>query len=283
MKTPTHFFDERGGRFCSIFMLCFFSITLCHAQKELPPGAKSNGMAGTVCAMSDEAHSLQAVATSAFAKEVYLTSNYKNYYLLPDLYTSAFSIVVPYKTLRLGGFAQRFGPDHYKELRTGVSIAHRIGHTALGLRVNWEELAVEGFPTQHAFTGELGGIVALTPKINFGANLYNFTLSSFENHPLPVILKCGLSGQALPDLFLNGEIEKNIYEPLFIKWGAQYTLSPSVQLLVGYRHPANSLHSGFFISHRSIHVGYSLYWIFRFGISQEFMLSYTIKKVRGRP
>ncbi|MDB5257835.1 MAG: hypothetical protein JWM14_2530 [Chitinophagaceae bacterium] len=279
MKKPTHFFDERGGRFCSIFILCFFSICIsCYAQKESPPGASSNGMAAAVCALSDADHSRQAVANSAFAAYTSISSNYKNYYLLPELYTSSVVLLIPYKKLCLGGYAERFGPSHYKELRMGLSVAHRIGHTALGLRINWEQLAIEGFPTQQAFTGELGGIVALTPRLNFGGNLYNFTLSSFEHQPLPVILKCGLSGQLLKELTLCVEAEKNTNAPLLVKWGAQYQIAPPVKLLLGFRHPTNSLHAGIAIAYRNIHTNYSLSWDFRLGLSQEFSLAITLKK-----
>ncbi|MDB5274687.1 MAG: hypothetical protein JWO58_3054 [Chitinophagaceae bacterium] len=279
MKKPTHFLMRRGGQqFCSIFILSIFSITSSHAQKEFPPGAKSNGMAGAVSAVPDADHYLQAIASSAFAEHVTGTSYYKNYYLLPQLNTTAFSFVVPWKNVRIGGLAQRFGPDHYKELRMGISVAQRIGHTALGLRCNWEQLAIEGFQTEQTFTGEVGGIVALTSRLNFGANLYNFTLSSFEHQTLPVIMKCGLSGQVSPDIYLSGEVEKNIYEPLIVKWGAQYTVTPSVQLLLGFRHPAYSLHGGLFFTYQSLHIGYSASWILRLGVSQEFTLSYTMKK-----
>ncbi|MDF2457021.1 MAG: hypothetical protein K0R51_3014 [Cytophagaceae bacterium] len=278
MKKPTHFFDERGGRFPYFFMLCFFSITFSHAQKESPPGVKSNGIAGAVCASADTEHHLQAVANSAFAEKISSTSNYKNHYLLPELYTSSFDIVFPWKKICLTGYAQRFGPQHYKELRMGIGLAQRIGHTALGLRVNWEQLAIEGFSTQQAFTCELGGIVALTSRLNFGAHLYNFTLSSFEHQPLPVILKCGLSGQVLNDLVVSAEVEKNTYEPLIVKWGAHYRIAAPVQLLLGFRHPAYSLHAGIFFSHRALHVGYSLSWNFRLGLSQEFGIALSMKK-----
>jgi hypothetical protein len=279
MKKPTHFLNERGGPFYFVFILCFFSIvTTCYAQKESPPGAKSSGMAGAVCAMAGADHALQAVANSAFAEELRVTSHYKNLYLLPELYATSVSIIYPYKKLRFGAYAQRFGPDHYKELRSGISVAHRIGHTALGLRLNWEQLAIEGFPTQRTFTAELGGIVALTPRLNFGANLYNFTLSSFTDQPLPVILTTGLSGKASPDLTLAVEVEKNTNEPLVVKWGGQYTIAPPIVLLVGFRHPTNSLHLGTFITHRSLRLGYSLSWHFRLGLSQEFSLGLLLKK-----
>jgi len=278
MKKPTHFFDVRGGRFSCFFYLCFFSITLSYAQKESPPGAKSAGMAGAVCSMADADYHPQAVANSAFAEHVSINSNYKNHYLLPELYTSSLAIVIPWKKVRVGAYAQRFGPEHYKELRMGLSMAHRIGHTALGLRIHWEQLAMEGFPTQHTFTGELGGIVALTSKLNFGANLYNFTLSAFEHQPLPVILKCGLSGQLRSDLTVSVEVEKSTYEPLFVKWGAQYHIAPPVKFLLGFRHPANSLHAGAFFSHRSLQAGYSLSWTFRLGLSQEFSISLSLKR-----
>lgn len=278
MKKPTHFFNERGGRFCSVFILCFFSICIsCYAQKESPPGAPSNGMAAAVCALADANHTRQAVANSAFAEQAYISSNYKNHYLLSELYTTSLVFLFPYKKISFGGYAERFGPDHYKELRMGLSVAQRIGHTALGMRVNWEQLAIEGFPTQQVFTGELGGIVALTSRINFGANLYNFTLSSFEHQPLPVILKCGLSGQFLKELTLAVEAEKNTNEPLLVKWGAQYQIATPVKLFLGFRHPTNSLHAGVAITRHTIYVAYSLSWNFRLGLCQEFSLALSFK------
>lgn len=279
MKKPTHFFNVGGGRLSIFFMLCFFlPIVYSYAQKEYPPGALSNGMAGAVCALTDPDHHLQAPACGAFTKQIYLSSNYRNQYLMSELYTSSVAVLVPWKRMRLGGHAQRFGPDHYKELRIGISAAHQIGHTALALRFNWEELAIEGFRTQHAFTGELGGIVALTSRLNFGANLYNFTLSSFENSTLPVILKCGLSGKASDDLIVSIEAEKNTYEPLLIKWGAQYKIAPPMKLLLGFRHPVNSLHAGIAASHRGFEFAYSFSWNFRLGLSQEFSIALTPKR-----
>lgn len=250
---------------------------MCFAQKENPPGAASNGMAGAVCAMPDASHALQAVACYAFAETPGASFNIRNHFLLPELFTSSLQVVFPMKNkLRIAGSAQRFGPEHYKEIRWSVALAHRVGHTAMGLRLHWEELTVEGFPTQHAFTAEIGGQTQLTEHLRFGGNLYNFTLSGFTNQPLPVILKCGLSMDCTPYFTAALELEKQSTSTLQVKWGLCYEASPHVFLLAGFRHPDSSLHGGLLMKHDLLSVSYSIKWQFRLGLNQELSIRYRL-------
>lgn len=279
MNKPTHFFYGRGGRLYHFFVLCFFSITIpVHAQKESPPGAKANAMAGAVTATTDPDHTLHAIANSAYATKLQGTTFYKNHYFLPQLHTTAVSILIPWKKITLSSFAQRFGPRHYKEIRAGIGIAHCIKHTALGFRLNWEQLAIEGFNTNHTLAIELGGITTLTEHLKFGANVYNVSLSRLSNQLLPVVMKCGLTATPDDKTTLSVEVEKASHDRLSVKWGAQYHMAAAVTLLIGYRHPASTLHAGMYLSHRSIHIGYSASWSFRLGLSQEFSLALDIKK-----
>lgn len=186
--------------------------------------------------------------------------------------------LVPLHSWVIGFAAQKMGPEHYQEIQTGLSIAHRISTTALGLRVNWQELYIEGFRTQHALVMEFGGIVNLSPRLHFGGSVYNFTLSKMEHQILPVILRCGLSGKASPFLLLSIELEKNNYEPLVIKCGAQYEFNSRFKVSMGYSYPSSRLHAGFVIYQQRIKVSYSLSWHMRLGLSQDFSISYTLKK-----
>jgi len=282
IKRPTHFFDERGGRHCIIlFFMCVFSFPctyLSYGQYSFSTGAPSNGLAGAVCAIPDEIESLQSVASSAFAEHASISSHYKNHYLLPEIHTISAVGLFPVHKWVVGIAAQKMGPAHYQELTTGLSIAHSIAHTALGLRINWQELYIEGFKTQHALIFEFGGIVNLSPRLHFGASVYNFTLSKLDHKLLPVVLRCGLNGKTNTPLVLSVELEKNNYNPLSIKCAAQYEFSHRFKVSIGYAYPASKLHAGFIVSQQRIKVSYSLSWHMRLGLSQDFSIFYTLKK-----
>ncbi len=278
MKRPTHFLDERGGRkFIVVFLTCVFSFRMGYSQSYFSTGASSNGLAGAVCSLDDETYTLQSVASSAFAQHASISSHYKNHYSLPDVHTSSALALLPIQSWIVGVSGEKMGPSHYQELKMGLSIGHRIEHTALGLRGNWQALHVEGFKTQHALVFEFGGITNLSPHLKFGGSIYNFTLSKFENKLLPVILRCGLSGNILSTLLLSGEIEKNNYQTLSIKGGAQYTFHPRFNISIGYVHPHARIHGGLNARYNRITLSYSLAWHIRLGISQDFSISYTLK------
>jgi hypothetical protein len=279
MNRPTHFLHERGGRdIIYLFLVCIFSFHVGHGQSYSSSGAASNALAGAVCAITDEVHTLQSVASSAFAKQASLSSHYKNHYLLRGVQSSAALGLLPYKTWIVGIAGEKMGASHFYEIKTSISIAHRIQHTALGLRAHWQELYAEGFNTQHAFVFEFGGLTKLSEHLTFGGSIYNFTLSKFEHRVLPVVLRCGLSGKAHTKLLLTVEAEKNSYDPLAIKAGASYEVHTRVKFAVGYSHPAMRMHAGFTVSYHNISLSYNLAWHIRMGISQDFSLVYALKK-----
>lgn len=279
MKKPTHFFSERGGRkFILVFLMCVFSFHKGYSQSYFSTGASSNGLAGAVCAIDDETHTLQSVASSAFAKDVRISSHYKNHYLLPGIYALSALAILPVKSWVLALSGEKMGPSHYQELNMGISIGHRIEHTALGLRANWKTLQVEGFQTQHALVFEFGGITNLSPHLKFGGAIYNFTLSKFENKLLPVTLRCGLSGTTNTHLLFTAEIEKNNYETLVIKGGAHYAFHDRFNVSIGYVHPSARIHAGLNATYHRVILSYSFAWHLRLGISQDFSIAYTLKK-----
>jgi hypothetical protein len=279
MKRPTHFFNERGGRNCIlIFFICIFSFQYGNCQFSNTANAASEGIANASIAIPEHTYALQSIAGSAFTEEVVLSSNYKNYYLLPNVHSASVSALIPFKSWTVGLYGQKMGPPHYQETQTSISIASVINHTALGLRTHWNQLAAEGFKTQHAVVFEFGGITKINSKLNFGASICNFTLAKLEQKVLPVILRSGLSGYLNSNLLLCIEAHKNIYSPLLIKVGAIYQIHHRFKISTGYTFSSSSLHGGFTAVYRNFNISYSVVWQIRLGLGQTFSICYSVKR-----
>jgi hypothetical protein len=274
MKPAIFLNSSRVTCYFLLALILFFTLTS-YGQNTQEIGANSNAIAYATVAIPKATFSSNNINCLAYETNGYAQFNYKQHFFIQDLNTAHAMIAMPIKKLVYGLHAKRFGPSHYQESQIGLSIAHRIEHTALALKINYEQIAVENFNTTSTYSIEIGGITKLNEHLYWGSELYNFTFSEFKERQLPVVLRTGFS-YVQPRITIALEVEKNSFYPLLLKAGLHYELHTHFKINLGIQPTQNSIHSGFNLNIQQWNLDYAIQWLTKIGVCQEICLRYEL-------
>ncbi|MGP1446257.1 MAG: hypothetical protein ACTTKO_01835 [Candidatus Limimorpha sp.] len=137
-------------------------------------------------------------------------------------------IAVPTKFGSIGLGFNQFGYENYHENKFGLAYAKAFGpYIQIGLQLDYLLLNT-GFDygSQSAATFELGLQSHLTEKLTLGAYVFNpahFKLNTFNDEPVPVVMRFGLAYRFTKTFVGECEIEKNTdYEGVSLRGGLEY-------------------------------------------------------------
>ncbi|HEV7351441.1 hypothetical protein [Telluribacter sp.] len=254
-----------------------------------PIGARSWGLANAVVAQSDRYSVVNNIAGLAGVREASLFSSYHTYYGFDGLGTVAFGAVIPVNDAFTTGLSvQRFGDKLYNQLAFGLGAGHRINRISLGLKVSYVQVAVSAPSlalSRKAFLVEMGGIVQLTSKVNFGAHMYNVVQGGFAGESeerLPTVLRAGLNYKPLAGLNLSGELVKDTAQPTSFRAGIEYQPLPSLFLRTGIATHPQTNHFGVGFVGESFQVDYAVHTHPQLGWSHHFTVAYSfVKKTKA--
>lgn len=188
-------------------------------------GAKQMGMAYASAATQDEWGLWNNIAGLASQQSAAASVAYEVTPTLIGANRMALSAAVPGRWGVVGAGAFRFGDQVYSEQVVSIGIAHRVGITSLGAKLNWVQYRADGFGVQSVAGIDVGGITQLTNHMSIGAYITNLTQSSFassDNHRLPARLVVGVNFQLTDAVVVSSELEKDLdYKPIF-KAGMNY-------------------------------------------------------------
>lgn len=135
---------------------------------------------------------------------------------------------VPTKYGTLGLSFNQFGYENYNENKFGLAYAKAFGpYVQLGLQLDYL-LMNTGFEygSQSAVTFELGLQSRITDKFTLGVYVFNpahFKLNTFNDDPIPVVMRLGLAYRFTKTFIGECEIEKNTdYEGVSFRGGLEY-------------------------------------------------------------
>ena len=169
------------------------------------------------------------------AEETVINTTYKKFSRLPGMDQISASVISKFHNYTTGLSVFRAGDEHFSQYDVSAGVAHRIAHTALGLRMDLLQLRASGFNTVHAFSLSAGFISRIGKKATIGASVQQLNNPAFgapENkfHP---IFSMGFSFQPAENLLLNIAIRKDVLHSPQPCAGLEYQLKPLVFIRTG--------------------------------------------------
>ncbi len=148
----------------------------------------------------------------------------------------AFGAIQPFKFGNIGIAVFRFGDQLFNEQVITAGFGNKIGFVRLGGRISYYQMHIEEYGNAGSVFFDFGGIVELIPKLDFGAYISNFTMSSLNNaekSPLPVVLKIGVSYIPVDELRVNFDLYKEINFEANVRVGVEYEIVKQFALRTG--------------------------------------------------
>jgi hypothetical protein len=203
----------------------------------LGAGARAAGLANATVTTGDAWAVFNNVGALAWQREAALLFAYENRFSVAGLHTVQAAAVQPFRWGGTGGVSlYRFGDALFSETMASVALGHHIGNYAVGLRINYVQLSLQGLGTRGRLALEFGGSAQLTPKLWLGAHIYNFNqarLADFQDERLPTLMKAGLSYRPEAKLVLNAEVAQDLGFPAQVRGGAEYQLLAKLAVRTG--------------------------------------------------
>lgn len=188
-------------------------------------GARQMGLAYASATISDEWSLWNNIAGIARQQKNICGAAYEVTPTLIGANRMALTAVVPFRWAVMGAGVFRFGDQVYSEQLATIGIAHQIGITSLGAKVNWVQYRADGFGLLSTASIDFGGISNLTKQMSIGAYITNLTQSSFsaaDDYRLPTRLVVGINFHLNNSVLVATEVEKDLnYKPIF-KAGLEY-------------------------------------------------------------
>lgn len=235
-----------------VILYCFSALVCVKAQtSNTLLGGRSSGMANVGVVLADEWAIFNNIAGLTQQKQLAVLAAYENRFNFAPFQTFGVGAVIPIlENKSAGGFTiSRFGDALYNELKISAGAAYQLDMVSIGLKINYLQVALEDLGSRASVAFELGGLVALTEQISFGAHIYNFNRARFrsefaEDELVPVVVKAGLSYAPTEVVLLSLEVEKDIDFPASFKAGIEYQIIKGIFGRTGVRTAPFDLHFG---------------------------------------
>jgi hypothetical protein len=160
-----------------------------------------------------------------------------NQYEIPEL--TSFQSGIMYGDPKLGHFGFsifQLGTTDYRDQKFLAAYARNIGRKInLGIASSFMHTQMNGYQDIDRLTLEIGAVYEIMSNIKFAIHLFNPLIRQYsKDQIIPVIMTAGLlfSMGSQADLFL--EFEKNIYKPVFMKFGLKYKPTERFHIGAGF-------------------------------------------------
>ncbi|MEO9869676.1 PorV/PorQ family protein [Ekhidna sp.] len=218
-------------------ILVFFVSFFIQAQDgSFNLGGRSAGMAGASLTLQDEFSLFNNIggiggidAHTAFAA-------YQNRYGVSEFQVIGAGALYHSEIGNAGVGFYKFGDDIFSQQRIHLAIGNKIQMVSLGLGLDLLQYNISTIGTNQALAIQFGGIAEITPKMSFGAHIFNLNqaeISSETGEKIPTIMKGGFSYRPSSELMLNIEVEKDLDFDEIIKAGLEYQIIENVFVRTG--------------------------------------------------
>lgn len=155
----------------------------------------------------------------------------------------------------------RFGDDLFSTSMLSLGFGKKIGIIGLGMKLNYLQYKIDGFGKRALGLAEMGALGQLTPALTFGMHIYNFTqsvISESTGEKVPVILRLSADYRLGEQVHLYLEGEKDVDEPVDVKFGLSYQVIEALTLRTGFSTQTNRMSFGAGILISRLTVDYAL-------------------------
>ncbi len=251
--------------FVTILLLC--ATKLIYAQFELSPlSARCVAMGGASVALHDFSGGNVNPASYGWSARWSVSIDYRQLLALKGMSYKSVSMGLP--TGKIGSAAliyTHFGDRTYSEQSVSVQYGIRVGrHVSVGAGVYYLHSGTDDghYETFNSATGSVGVQYCPNEKLSFGATVYNpFFVRRDAVYRIPVQLNVGAAYRPLKSFLVTVEFEKNVYDPMRVRLGAEYRFFERLLLQAGFATSpiVYSIGVGYCYSHLSANICVALH------------------------
>ncbi|MFW5700405.1 MAG: hypothetical protein ACOCWM_01840 [Cyclobacteriaceae bacterium] len=244
-------------------------------------GARVNGLGNASVALQDPFSIFNNVGAIGRNESSTVMLSYHHRYQMQAFRSITAAYLHNLGDMNLGVSVFQFGDQVFNENKIGLAYGHKINFMSLGIKANRLQYNIEGFGTTSAFVLELGGLVAISPQLNFGAHIYNINQASIaaeSNEKIPTIMKAGFTYLPSESFTFSVQLMQDIdYKPTF-QGGIEYAIIPQFRFRTGISSHPFVNHFGLGFSPKKFDLDYSLVNDNRLGVSQQLSLAFKFIK-----
>ena len=210
-----------------------------NAQGWQPMGGRSMSMANASITLNDVWGYQNNPGALADVDKFAAGVSYENRFLLKELQSQGFAVVVPLKVGVLSAGGQMYGYTSFRSYRAGLGYSMKLSEKFFaGVQMNYMGLQLsEGYGSASTLSGEAGIYAKVTENWKIGATVNNLgraKLSDFEDDRFSTIMRLGTSYSFSKKVLLAFEVDKDLdYDPRF-KTGIEYEVAKNFHLRGGF-------------------------------------------------
>ncbi|MDD4747453.1 MAG: hypothetical protein PHW19_09230 [Salinivirgaceae bacterium] len=151
---------------------------------------------------------------------------------------------------------QYFGYQSYNENKTGVAYARKLGKgLSIGVQLSWLRVFIpEPYQTSNNLLAEVGLSYELNKYLNFGAHIFNPTLSKpvqDESENPETAIRVGVSYRPIEVVACNIELVQWLNHKTSFRVGIDLQLTNALSIQTGYNHDSQMVGVGIGLDYKS--------------------------------
>ena len=269
-------------RLLLLYILALFAYSANAQSAGVPPsGPVSASLGGVSSVLSNSWSPFNNPAGISSTEQITGVLGYQTSLNFSPFSTVSAGLTVPIK-FGVGAFSvYRFGDDVFSNQMVGFTFAKKIGIMSLGIKASLLQYQIQDFGKRSIFTAEIGGIAELSPTLNFGAHIYNFTQSIIavdSQEKIPTIIRLSIDYHPNEQLNLYVEGEKDIELTADLKFGLSYSIIENLILRTGFSTITNRHSFGAGLQLKRFSIDYGIQSNAEIGGSHNFGLTYELNE-----
>lgn len=163
---------------------------------------------------------------------------YENRFLIKEMGTQTGAFTLKTRHGMLGATVGYSGDANFNTTKAGIAYALKFGNRfAAGIQLDYIGTSLaEEYGKHSNVTFDIGIMVKLTEKLNFGVHTFNpmhVKISEYNNERIPTILNAGFGLTLSDKLLMTAEAYKNSDQPMEFRSGVEYKLSRIAYARIG--------------------------------------------------
>jgi hypothetical protein len=268
--------------YCLLLLFLIVQIWKPHAQNFRQIGARQAAMAYAGVAINDIWAFHNNPGMLGFLEDAGAGVFYENRFFMREFQYQGLVYAQPLNNGVISFGGQYSGFELFSTARVGLGYALALNEIlSMGIQINYLNVRQPSFyGIKHGISGEFGLGVIVSPKWTVAIAINNLTrseLSGFTNEKFETILRIGASYNLSKQVFITGELEKDVYYPIRVKVGLEYHPADPFYIRIGASANSTSFAMGLGYSYKNLRIDVGSNYIqplgFHTALSMNFLLA----------
>jgi len=211
-------------------------------------GARETGLAETAVNLKGAASAGNNPAGMSFAQHLSTMMFFRSRMIQEGLLDVGIMAVLPRKSMAYGLAMAYLGDELLSHSQVGLALSHSMGKASVGLRLNYDQIHLQGYGYSRALSLDMGVMYHLTNQLQLSMTIENSTRSKYtrlSESRLPLTTSAGFAYKPIEEVLLSVEFDFEEGDLQDLKVGLEYAISQVVALRTGFAGTSNRAFAGF--------------------------------------